>query len=103
MFIVRVKDEWLNYSILIIGICIILFFTISNDMIYSQEQTFYEFMEWCEPQFGERCTEMFEERGFAVSETNYNLIFISIIIIIALAIMANYFWSKRKGREYSEE
>lgn len=72
-------------------------------MVYSQEQTLNEFMEWCEPQFGERCTEMFEERGFVVSETNYNSVFFTIIIIVALAIMANYLWSKRKGRKFLEE
>ena len=71
-------------SILIISICIIVFFTISNDKIYAQEQTIDEFLEW-------------------PSETNYNFVFIVIVIIIALSIMANYLWSKRKGRRYSEE
>jgi len=33
----------------------------------------------------------------------YNLILVSIIIIIALSVVANYFWSKRKGRNYSAE
>ena len=65
-------------------ICIIVFFIISNDKIYAQEQTIDEFLEW-------------------PSETNYNSVFIAIVIMIALSIMANYLWSKRKGRRYSEE
>ena len=75
----------------------------SSDTLYAQVQSFDEFMEWCEPQFGERCTELFDERGLAVSEANYNFVFIVIAVIIAFAIIANYFWSKRKGREFSEE
>jgi hypothetical protein len=90
-------------SILIISISIIAFFTISNDKVYSQEQAFDEFMEWCEPQFGEKCAELYEEEGFVVSETNYNSVIVAVIIVIALAIMANYFWSKRKGRSFSQE
>lgn len=61
-----------------------MFFSIFNETIYAQEQTIDEFLEWPD-------------------ETNYNSVFISIIIIIAFAIMANYLWSKRKGRSYSEE
>ena len=71
-------------GILIIPISIIVFFTIFNDKIYAQERSIDEFLEW-------------------PSETNYNFVFIAIVIMIALAIMANYLWSKRKGRRYSEE
>ena len=74
----------MNNSIWIIPIGIIVFFIISNDKIYAQEQTIDEFLEW-------------------PSETNYNSVFIAIVIMIALSIMANYLWSKRKGRRYSEE
>ena len=54
------------------------------DKVYAQEKTIDEYLEW-------------------PSETNYNLVFISIVIMIALAIIANYFWSKRKGRRFSAE
>jgi hypothetical protein len=74
----------LNIYVLIIPISVIAFFTISNDMIFAQEQNIDEFLEW-------------------PSETNYNFVFIVIVIMIALAIMANYLWSKRKGRDFSEE
>jgi hypothetical protein len=64
--------------------CIIVFFIISNDKIYAQEQGIDEFLEW-------------------PSTDNYNLVIIAIVIMIALSIMANYLWSNRKGRRYSEE
>jgi len=78
-------------------------FISSGDSLYAQVQSFDEFMEWCEPQFGDKCAEIFEESGFATSETNYNFVIISISIVIAFAVLANYLWSKRKGREFSEE
>jgi hypothetical protein len=37
------------------------------------------------------------------AENNYNFVFIAIVVIIAIGIIANYLWSKRKGREFSEE
>ncbi len=71
-------------GILMISIGMIAFFTISNDKIYAQDQGIDKFLEW-------------------PSETNYNFVFIAIVIIIAIGIIANYLWSNRKGRRYSEE
>lgn len=71
-------------NILIIFIGTIIFFEGSIDKIFAQEQSIEEFLEW-------------------PSETNYNFIFFTILVMIGLAIVANYFWSKRKGRRYSEE
>jgi predicted negative regulator of RcsB-dependent stress response len=62
----------------------IVFFTIPNDKIYAQDQDIDEFLEW-------------------PAENNYNFVFIAIVVIIAIGIIANYLWSKRKGREFSEE
>ena len=61
-----------------------MFFPISSDWIYAQEQTVDDFLEW-------------------PSETNYNFVLITIVVMIALSVIANYLWSKRKGRRYSEE
>jgi len=74
----------LNTSILIIAISIGIFFTISKDMIYAQEQDIGEFLEW-------------------PSTDNYNFVIIAIVIMIVIGIIANYLWSNRKGRRYSEE
>jgi len=74
----------LNTNILIISISIFVFFIISNDNIYAQKQTIDEFLDW-------------------PSETNYHFVFVVIVILIGLTILANYLWSKRKGRRYSEE
>jgi len=74
----------LNTNILIIAISIGVFFTISNDMIYAQEQDIGEFLEW-------------------PSTDNYNFVIIAIVIMIVIGIIANYLWSNRKGRRYSEE
>ena len=71
--------------------------------IYSQQQNFEEFMEWCIPQFGEKCSELYEENGTVLSETSYAYVIIILVIAIGFAILGNYFWSKRKGRRYSEE
>ena len=71
--------------------------------IYSQQQNFEEFMEWCIPQFGEKCSELYEENETVLSETGYTYVIIILVIVIGFAIMGNYFWSKRKGRRYSEE
>ena len=72
----------MNTSILVIAINIIVFFAISNDKIYAQEQTIDEFLEW-------------------PSTENYNFVIIAILIMIAIGIIANYLWSNRKGRRYS--
>ncbi len=69
---------------------------------YSQGQSYDEFMDWCEPQFGEKCEDLYEEQVI-VSEDDYNIVLFFIVIMIALGIIGNYFWSKRKGRSYSEE
>ena len=53
-------------------------------MIYAQEQDIVEFLEW-------------------PSTDNYNFIIIAIVIMIAIGVIANYLWSNRKGRRYSEE
>ena len=37
------------------------------------------------------------------SGPSYSFVLIAIVIMIVLSIIANYFWSKRKGRRYSEE
>ena len=55
-----------------------------NDLIFAQEQNIEDFLEW-------------------PSENNYDFILASILIMVVLAIIANYLWSKRKGRRYSEE
>ena len=85
----------------IILINLIGFFSVF-DFVNSQEESYKEFLEWCEPQFGEKCLELYQEQQIA-SKTNYGIILVSILIIIASGIIGNYFWSKRKGREYSEE
>jgi len=69
---------------LITSFNIIAFLIISFGTIYAQGKTINEFLEW-------------------PPETNFNFVFISIIFIISFAILANYFWSKRKGSSYSEE
>ncbi len=63
---------------------IIAFLIMPNDLIFAQGQNIDEFLEW-------------------PSETNYNFVLVVIVIMIVLAVMANYLWSKRKGRRYSEE
>jgi len=67
-----------------ISIGMIAFFTISNDKIYAQDQGIDEFLDW-------------------PSENNYNFVLFAIVIIMVIGITANYFWSSRKGRRYSEE
>ena len=62
----------------------IVLFTIPIDQIYGQEKSIDEFLDW-------------------PSETNYNSILIAIVVLIALSVLANYLWAKRKGRRYSEE
>jgi uncharacterized membrane protein (DUF106 family) len=69
---------------LIIAISVGVFFAISNDRVYAQEQDIDEFLEW-------------------PSTDNYNFIIIAIVIMIAIGVIANYLWSNRKGRRYSEE
>ena len=71
-------------------------------MGYSQGQSRDEFMKWCEPQFGDKCPQLYKEQEI-VSEDDYTSILIFIVIMFALGILGNYFWSKRKGRSYSEE
>ncbi len=60
-------------------------------------------MEWCVPQFGDKCSELYEGGGLGLSDVNYDLVIIILVIVIGLAILGNYLWSKRKGRRYSEE
>lgn len=74
----------MNTSILKIAISTIVFFAISTDKIHAQEQGIDEFLEW-------------------PSTDNYNFVIIAIVIMIAIGIIANYLWSNRKGRRYSEE
>jgi hypothetical protein len=69
---------------LIIAISVGVFSAIANDEIYAQEQDIGEFLEW-------------------PSTDNYNFIIIAIVIMIAIGVIANYLWSNRKGRRYSEE
>jgi len=69
---------------LIIAIGIIGIFATSNDLIYAQEQDIGEFLEW-------------------PSTDNYNFVIMAIVIMIAIGVIANYLWSNRKGRRYSEE
>ena len=71
-------------------------------MGHSQGQSYDEFMKWCEPQFGEKCEDLYKEQEI-VSEGDYTSILVFIVIMFALGILGNYFWSKRKGRSYSEE
>jgi hypothetical protein len=63
---------------------IIVFFAISNDKIHAQERGIDEFLEW-------------------PSTDNYSSVIIALVIMIAIGIIANYLWSNRKGRRYSEE
>lgn len=78
-------------------------FTTSYSEIYSQQQSFEDFMEWCVPQFGDKCSELYEEGGLGLSDVDYNFVIIILMIVIGLAILGNYLWSQRKGRRYSEE
>jgi hypothetical protein len=80
----------------------VIFSTTINE-IYPQQQSFEDFMEWCVPQFGDKCSELYEEDGLDLSDTNYNFVIIILVVVIGLAILGNYGWSKRKGRKYSEE
>jgi len=74
----------LNTGILLNFIFIIVFFSTFLDQIYAQEQNMDEFLEW-------------------PSTKNYNFVIIAIVIVIAVGVIANYLWSNRKGRRYSEE
>jgi len=65
-------------------------------MVYGQEQTFDEFMEWCEPKFGEKCAEFYEEGGITINETNNNFAFSIVITVIVFALVGYYIWRKRK-------
>jgi len=67
-----------------ISISAIMFFAIFIDKSYAQEKNIDEFLEW-------------------PSTNNYNFVVIAIVIMIAIGIMANYLWSYRKGRRFSEE
>ena len=60
-------------------------------------------MEWCVPQFGDKCSALYEENGLVMSEANYDFVIVILVVVIGLAIFSNYLWSKRKGRRYSEE
>ena len=90
---------YIKIFILVFGIAVLC---TTYSEIYSQ-QSFEDFMEWCVPQFGEKCSELYEENGLELSEVNYNLVIIILVMIIGFAILGNYLWSKRKGRRYSEE
>lgn len=69
---------------------------------YSQGQSYEEFMKWCEPQFEEKCEDLYKEQEI-VSEYDYSAVLVFILVMIGFGIIGNYFWSKRKGRSYSEE
>jgi len=69
---------------MVISIGFLAIFSLSYDRVYSQGQNIDEFLHW-------------------PAETNYNFVLIAIVILIFLAILANYLWSKRKGRRYSAE
>lgn len=85
----------------IILINLVGIFSLFN-FVNSQGESYEEFLDWCEPQFEDKCLEIYQEQQIP-SKTDYNIIYISILIIISLGIIGNYFWSKRKGRSYSEE
>lgn len=91
---------YLKTFILIVGIAVL---STAYSEIYSQQQSFEDFMGWCVPQFGDKCSELYEEGGIGFSDVNYNLVIIILVVVIGLAILGNYLWSKRKGRRYSEE
>jgi len=63
---------------------IIVYLILPNDNIFAQDQKPEDFLEW-------------------PAETNYNLLFIAIAIFLVVSVMANYFWSNRKGRRFSAE
>ena len=80
----RASADQMRFNIWTIPICIITFFTLYFDKIYAQEQDIEEFLEW-------------------PSTDNYNFLIIATLIMIAIGIIANFLWSNRKGRRYSEE
>ena len=65
-------------------------------MVYGQEQTFDEFMEWCGPKFGEKCAEFYEEGGITINETDNNFAFSVVITLIVFVLVGYYIWRKRK-------
>jgi hypothetical protein len=67
---------------------------------YFQQQSFEEFLQWCVLQFGEKCSELHEDEP-VLSEVNFDFVIMSLVMVIVLAILGNYLWSKRKGRKYS--
>ena len=92
---------YLKIFVLVVGITLLSITSYSE--IYSQQQSFEDFMEWCVPQFGDKCSALYEENDLGLSDTNYDFVIIILVIIIGFAILGNYLWSKRKGRRYSEE
>jgi predicted negative regulator of RcsB-dependent stress response len=74
----------LEASFVLIGVIGLTLFSFSYEKAYSQEQNAGEFLEWS-------------------SKTNYDYVLIAIVVMIFLAILGNYLWSKRKGREFSAE
>ena len=82
---------------------VIVFLPITFHRIYSQQQTFEEFMEWCLPQFGENCSQLYEESNPVLSYANFDLVIFILLVVIGFSILGNYLWGKRKGRKYSEE
>jgi hypothetical protein len=86
--------------VIFVGVAVL---STTHSEIYSQQQSFEEFMEWCVPQFGEKCSELYEENGLVMSEGSYDFVIVILVMVIGFAILGNYLWSKRKGRRYSEE
>ena len=56
-------------------------------------------MEWCVPQFGDKCSELYEEDGLGLSDIHYDFVILILVIIIGLAILGNYLWSKKKEED----
>lgn len=71
-------------GVLIIYVFIMVFFAIPFDQTYAQDQSIDEFLEW-------------------PSTSNYIFILIALVVLIIIAIIANYLWSNRKGRRFTVE
>jgi len=74
-------------------ILIVLFFI--PILVYGQP-SFEEFMKACEPELGDKCIELYEKGVVVESETNNNLMFSIVAIVIAFALVVYYVWRKIK-------
>jgi len=79
-------------TILLILISIGVISSTSLLMVYGQEQTFDEFMEWCGPKFGEKCIEFYEEGSFTINKPSNNFEFGVVITVIVFTLMGYYIW-----------